>query len=107
MAQQDVLVSSLGGVQVAEPAAYLAMTLAIASSLKERPGAKGDVAIGEVGLTGEVRPVLNVAQRLQEAKRVGFQRGFVAAGRGSVASAEGIEVVPVRHVKEAIARALE
>ncbi len=105
LAQQDVFVSSLGGVQVAEPAADLAMTLAIASSLKERPGRPGDVAIGEVGLTGEVRPVLNIAQRLQEAKRVGFQRVFVAAQRQPI-QVEGLEMISVHHVRDAVAQAL-
>jgi DNA repair protein RadA/Sms len=106
LAQQDVFVSSLGGMQVSEPAADLAMTLAIASSLKERPGTQKDVAIGEVGLTGEVRPVLHLAQRLQEAKRLGFRRCFVAAQRQPI-QVDGIDVVGVRHVREAVARALE
>jgi len=59
-----------------------------------------------VGLTGEIRPVAGAAQRIHEAKRVGFERCFVASGRGSVSRAEGIEVVPVRHVREAVERAL-
>ena len=107
LSQQDVFVSSLGGVRLLEPAADLGIALAIASSLKERPTSRRDLAIGEVGLTGEVRPVMNVAQRIHEAKRVGFQRCFVAAQRGGVAHAEGIEVVPVQHVREAVERALE
>jgi len=107
IAQQDVFVSSLGGVQLLEPAADLAMTLAIASSLKERAVSRRDLAIGEVGLTGEIRPVANIAQRIHEAKRVGFQRCFVAAQRDPVRGVEGIEVVPVRHVKEAVAHALD
>jgi DNA repair protein RadA/Sms len=107
LAQQDVFVSSLGGVRLLEPAADLGITIAIASSLKERPAQRRDAAIGEVGLTGEVRPVTNISQRLHEAKRVGFQRCFVAASRGNIASVEGMEVVAIRHVKEAVAKALE
>ena len=107
LTQQDVFVSSLGGVRLLEPAADLSMAIAIASSLKERPSRRTDLAIGEVGLTGEVRPVTNVSQRLHEAKRVGFQRCFVAAGRGGTTSVEGIEVVAVRHVRDAITQALE
>ena len=105
-AQQDVFVSTLGGVRLPEPGADLGVAIAIASSLKERPTNKGDVAIGEVGLTGEVRPVTNVLQRLHEAKRIGFSRCFLAAQRG-LASVEGLEVVAVRHVRDAVARALE
>ena len=106
LSQQDVFVSSLGGVRLLEPGADLGVAIAIASSLKEHPTLKGDVAVGEVGLTGEVRPVTNVLQRLHEAKRVGFARCFLAAQRG-LAPVEGIEVVTVRHVRDAVSKALE
>ncbi len=106
LAQQDVFVSSLGGVRVIEPASDLAVAIAIASSLKERPTVKGDLAIGEVGLTGEIRPVVNLAQRLHEARRVGFRRCFVAETKTPLAI-EGLEIVRVRHVREAVHRALE
>ncbi len=106
LAQQDVFVSPLGGVRLPEPASDLAVALAIASSLKERPTQRGDCAIGEVGLTGEVRPVTNVAQRLHEAKRVGFRRCVVAEQRGGLSHVEGIEVMAVTHVREAVARML-
>ena len=85
----------------------MAIAIAIASSLKERAAKRQDLAIGEVGLTGEVRPVTNVSQRIHEAKRVGFQRCLVAAQRGGVGAVEGIDVAPIHHVKEAVARALE
>ena len=107
LSQQDVFVSSLGGVRLLEPAADLAITIAIASSLKERPTSRQDLAVGEVGLTGEIRPVANVAQRIHEAKRVGFQRCIVASERGGISRIDGIEVIPVRHVREAVAAALE
>ncbi len=107
IAQQDVFVSSLGGVQLPEPAADLAIAIAIASSLKERPAQRRDLAIGEVGLTGEVRSVTSVSQRIHEAKRVGFTRCFVAAGRGGAVAVDGIELVPVHHVRDAVALALE
>ena len=105
LSQHDVFVSSLGGVRLLEPAADLAIAMAIASSLKDRQTARTDFAIGEVGLTGEIRPVTNLSQRLQEAKRVGFQRCFVAPTRGPLA-VEGLEIVTVRHVREAVTRAL-
>jgi len=105
VAQQDVFVSSLGGLRVVEPAADLAIALAIASNLKEHPTSKTDVAIGEVGLTGEVRPVLNLAQRIHEARRIGFQRGLVAATKTPLA-VEGIEIIGVRSVRDAVEAAL-
>ncbi|MBI2093322.1 MAG: DNA repair protein RadA [Candidatus Omnitrophica bacterium] len=106
LAQQDVFVSSLGGVRLLEPAADLAVAIAIASSVRERPSRLRDAAIGEVGLTGEVRTVANIGQRLHEAKRLGFERCFLAAGRGLL-EMDGMEVIPVHHVREAVARALE
>jgi DNA repair protein RadA/Sms len=106
LGQQDVFVSSLGGMRVTEPACDLAIAVAIASSVKERPGQRRDVAIGEVGLTGEVRPVVNLAQRVHEAKRLGFQRAFVARSSSSIALDE-LEVVGVRTVRDAVALALE
>jgi len=107
LAGQDVFVSSLGGVRLLEPAADLGVAMAIASSVKERATGRRDLAIGEVGLTGEVRPVTNVSQRIHEAKRVGFQRCFVAAQRGGAHGVEGIEIITVHHVRDAIMKALE
>ena len=104
--QQDAFVSSLGGVRVVEPTADLAIALAIASSLRERPAGRRDVAIGEVGLTGEVRPATNIPQRLNEARRVGFQRCFAAVRDRSAVEIDGLEVVPVRSVREAVGLAL-
>ena len=107
LSHHDVFVSSLGGVRLLEPAADLGIAIALASSVKERPTHRKDLAIGEVGLTGEVRSVTSVSQRIHEAKRVGFQRCFIAASRGGVGEIDGIEVVPVHHVQEAITHALE
>jgi DNA repair protein RadA/Sms len=106
LAQQDVFVSSLGGVRLLEPGADLAVAIAMASSLKDRPAARTDLAIGEVGLTGEVRSVTSLSQRLHEAKRIGFQRCFIAPTRGSQ-TIEGLEIITVRHVRDAIRHALE
>ncbi len=106
LAQQDVFVSSLGGIRVTEPACDLATAIAVASSVKEKAAVGRDVAIGEVGLTGEVRAVVNLGQRLHEARRVGFERAFVAASSAAI-EVEGLEVIGVRSVREAVARALD
>ena len=106
LAQQDVFVSSLGGLRVSEPACDLAIAVAIASSLKEQPAHHRDVAVGEVGLTGEIRPVVNLAQRLHEAVRVGFQRCFVST-LSRAPQVDGLEVVNVRSVRDAVRLALE
>ena len=107
LAQQDVFVSSLGGVRLIEPSADLGIALAIASSLNERPARRRDLALGEVALSGEIRPVSNVSQRLHEAKRVGFERCFVGVPRGELSVPEGIEVVQAHHVREAVTLAFE
>ena len=108
LSQQDVFVSSLGGIQVTEPSADLAIALAVASSLKDQALRRRDAAIGEVGLTGEVRPVTHLMPRLHEVRRVGFERCLVGAPRGgAIEGPEGLSVIPVRHVGEALARAGE
>ena len=71
---QDVFVNVAGGVKVVEPAVDLAAVAAIASSFKEKPIASGDIIFGEVGLGGEVRAVTHAVQRINEAKKLGFQR---------------------------------
>ena len=88
-----------------EPGADLAIAIAVASSMKDRQAARTDLAIGEVGLTGEVRPVASLSQRLGEAKRMGFRRCLVARTRTPL-HVEGLEVVAIRDVREAISHAL-
>ena len=105
LAQQDVYVSSLGGARVVEPASDLAVAVAVASSLKDQARSRQDVGIGEIGLTGEVRPAINLSQRLQEAQRVGFRRCIVAASQRPT-MVGGLEVIGVRNVREAVEAAL-
>ena len=76
----DAFVSTVGGVRVAEPAADLAIALAMASAVLDRPIRAGTIAVGEVGLAGEVRPVAGVPRRLAEARRIGFDRAVVPSG---------------------------
>jgi DNA repair protein RadA/Sms len=109
LGSQDVYANIAGGLTVVEPALDLALALALASSARDRPVAAGTVAIGEVGLLGELRSVGGVDRRLREAARLGFTRAIVPATgrRGPVAAAvDGIEVVAVATVRDAIAAAL-
>jgi DNA repair protein RadA/Sms len=99
----DVYVNVAGGVRVAEPAADLAVALSIAGSLSDRAVRPDTLAIGELGLTGEVRRVVRVERRLQEAARRGFARAIVPHGTASAPA--GIEVLPVRDVAEAMSAA--
>lgn len=87
--QHDVYVSIAGGVKVAEPAADLALALALASARLDRALPSGTVAFGEIGLTGEVRGVRQTGPRLAEAARMGLDRVFLAAPSGGVRTPPG------------------
>ncbi|MFW6136121.1 MAG: DNA repair protein RadA [Chloroflexota bacterium] len=106
--EQDVFASVVGGLQVEEPAADLAMAVAIASSVRDRPVLADLAVIGEVGLSGEVRTVSHTSSRLREAARLGFKRCLLpkAVRSRDEASPEGIETIPVRSVAEAVRKAL-
>lgn len=80
VAKCEAYVSTVGGVRVAEPAADLAIALAMASSVLDRALPSGTIVLGEVGLAGEVRPVSGVPRRLAEAHRIGFERAIVPVG---------------------------
>ncbi len=105
---QDVFANVIGGLQVGEPAADLAVAVAIASSVRDRPVAADLALIGEVGLSGEVRAVGQQAARLREAARLGFRRCLVprSVRRDAEPTPEDIVVTPVRSVAEAIKQAL-
>jgi len=101
---QDVFVNAVGGVRIAEPAADLAVLLAIASSLRGRPLPKGFIAFGEVGLAGEVRPAPRGQERLREAAKLGFSVAVVpkanAPKKGS--EPEGLVIHAVERVEQAL-----
>jgi DNA repair protein RadA/Sms len=86
LGKQDVYAATVGGVRLTEPSVDLAMALALASSTANLSLPAGVVAIGEVGLAGEVRRVTGVARRLAEAERMGFRRAIVPAGSGGLPS---------------------
>lgn len=99
---QDVFVNVAGGLRLSEPAADLAVLLAVASSHVRKPIAGRTVMVGEVGLTGELRRVPRLEERLDEAARLGFTRAIVC-GRGRKGSARaGLEVIEVATVVEAV-----
>jgi DNA repair protein RadA/Sms len=101
--KSEVYASVAGGLRVSETGADLALALAVGSAQRQRPVVDRTVAVGELGLGGEVRTVPQLERRLDEAARLGFTRALVPA---SVASRAGLEVVPVRDVTDALGRGL-
>ena len=104
LGSQDIFVNVVGGLRVDEPAIDLALALAIGSSLKERPVDLRTVAIGEIGLSGEIRAISQLERRLSEAQRLGYRRAIVPAtlGRRSGELPAGLEIVRAQTVREAI-----
>ncbi|WP_166845442.1 DNA repair protein RadA [Isoptericola sp. BMS4] len=101
LADQDVYVSTIGGAKVTEPAADLATALAIVSARTGTPLPTGTVALGEVGLAGDIRPVTGLDRRVGEAARLGFVRAVVPAGT-KVAAPAGMRLLEARHIAEAV-----
>lgn len=106
LSAHDVYVSVAGGVRVDEPAADLGVALAVASSHRDRPVDPGAVAVGEVGLGGEVRAVSQIDRRIAEAAKLGFRQ--IAAPRANLVGLDeapsGIEITGVDDVAEALER---
>jgi DNA repair protein RadA/Sms len=100
---QDVFVNVVGGIRVQETAADLPVLLAVLSSLRDRPLPEHMITFGEVGLSGEIRPVPNGEERLKEAAHHGFKRAIVpkanAPKKGKVGE---MEVIGVERLSEAI-----
>jgi len=99
---QDVFVNAVGGVRIQEPAADLAVLLAIVSSLNNRPLPAKLVAFGEVGLAGEIRPAPRGQERLKEAAKLGFSHALVPKANAPKQSIKGIEVIALERVEQAI-----
>ena len=103
----DAYLNIVGGLSLDEPAADLAAVIALASSYLDRPVPSDLVAIGEVGLTGELRSVNQLDQRVSEIQRLGFRRCVVPAHRaGTTKAPTGLTVIPARNIGEAIRAAL-
>jgi DNA repair protein RadA/Sms len=103
LGRSDAFVNVAGGVRVYEPAADLPLVLALASSARERPFPPDAVAVGEVGLGGEVRAVSHVEERLKEARKLGFERAVVPAGNARAARRLMPRVDAVRSLGQAVA----
>jgi DNA repair protein RadA/Sms len=99
---QDVFVNAVGGVRIVEPAADLAVLLAIHGSLRGRALPRGFVAFGEVGLAGEVRPAPRGQERLREAAKLGFSVALVPKANAPKKPIEGLTVHAVDRIEEAI-----
>lgn len=99
----DTYINVIGGLELDEPAADLAAILAIASSHRDKPIGNDIVAIGEVGLTGEIRSVTNLSQRLTEVQRLGFTRCILPAHvREKITPPKGLTLISVKNIREAI-----
>ena len=99
----DAYINVIGGLFLDEPAADLAIILAIASSFKDKPLGADLAALGEVGLSGEIRSVSAANQRLSEIARLGFKRCLIPAHiKGEVHKPQGLELLPAKNIRDAL-----
>jgi DNA repair protein RadA/Sms len=103
MYDQDVFVNAVGGIKVSEPAADLAVTLAVVSSLVGKPLDQDLIVFGEVGLSGEVRPVQRGDDRLREAAKLGFRKAIIPKENMSRGLPAAMEIIAVKQLHEALA----
>ena len=106
LSNADVYWNVVGGLRLDEPAADLAVIIAAASAVQDKPVSDTLAAVGEVGLTGEIRAVGQLSQRLSEIRRLGFTQCLVPKNVRELHAPEGLELLRVRNVREAIAVAL-
>jgi len=104
---QDVFLNAVGGVKIVEPAADLAVLLAIQSSLRNKALPKGLVVFGEVGLAGEIRPCPRGQERLKEAAKLGFSVALIPKANAPKNTIEGLKVIAVDRIEHAIDRMRE
>jgi DNA repair protein RadA/Sms len=106
LGSHDVYANLAGGLAADDPGLDLAVAIALASTLRDLPVAAGTVAIGEIGLLGELRSVTGLERRLREAARLGFTRALVPPGGHAQLAIPGIAVLTVRTIREALGAAL-
>lgn len=104
---QDVFLNAVGGVKISEPAADLAVLLAIQSSIRNRALPKELIVFGEVGLAGEIRPCPRGQERLKEAAKLGFTVAIIPKANMPKAKIPGLRVIPVERIDQAISAAAE
>jgi DNA repair protein RadA/Sms len=104
---QDVFINVVGGIKVSETASDLVVMLSIVSSLRDKVIPSKWIAFGEVGLTGEVRPVYNAQERLSEAQKQGFELAIIPKGNQPKKPIKGMQVIPVGYLYQAIQYLLE
>jgi DNA repair protein RadA/Sms len=104
---QDVFINAVGGVKITEPAADLAVLLAINSSMRNKPLPRGLVVFGEVGLAGEIRPAPRGQERLREAAKLGFSIAVIPKANAPKQAIEGLKVIPVERIDDALQKARE
>ncbi len=103
LSSSDIYINVIGGLHLDEPAADLPVILAAASSYRDKIFDSNTAAVGEVGLTGEIRAVSNLSQRLSEIHRLGFTRCIVPKqGTAQIEAPDGLELIRVRNIWEAI-----
>jgi DNA repair protein RadA/Sms len=104
---QDVFLNAVGGVKISEPAADLAVLLAVQSSIRNRALPKELIVFGEVGLAGEIRPCPRGQERLKEAAKLGFTIAIIPKANLPKSKIPGLRVIPVERIDEAISAASE
>ncbi len=102
---QDVFINAVGGVKITEPAADLAVLLAINSSMRNKPLPRGLVVFGEVGLAGEIRPAPRGQERLREAAKLGFSIAVIPKANAPKQAIEGLKVIAVERIDDALQKA--
>jgi DNA repair protein RadA/Sms len=106
LTSHDVYVNVAGGLRIDEPAADLAIAIALASSIRDRPVRPATVLAGEVALSGRLRGAIRAERRLLEASRLGFERLVTGPARSADAAERGRGLVVARDIREAIGQAL-
>jgi DNA repair protein RadA/Sms len=105
--EQDVFVNAVGGVRIGEPAADLAICLAIVSSLTDKPIRDRVAVFGEIGLAGEVRPAPRGQDRLKEIAKLGFERAIIPRANLPKGRIDKLEIIPVERIDQAVAKLRE
>ena len=107
LSRSEIYGATTGGLRIDDPGADLAIGAALASAASGRPPPRGTGFVGEISLTGSVRPVSGLEARLTAARAAGIRSVVLSRGSGGVPAPPGVHLVPVGHVREAIGWALE